>query len=78
MVEEDFELDDVLAAIMTAEVLEDYPAHRRGPCCLLSGKAKDGRPLHVVCATGGSILVIITVYEPRPPKWIAPNRRRTR
>ena len=75
MVEEDISLDCVIEALSTAEVLENYPEHRRGACCLALGYTRGNRPLHVVCATGQPVLIIITVYEPKPPKWITPTQR---
>ncbi len=54
---------------------ENYPQHRRGPCCLVCGFTEGGRPLHAVCTTGGEVLILITVYEPKPPKWVTPFRR---
>ena len=76
MVEEDVILDEVLKAIATGQILENYPEHRRGACCLLNGLTEDGRPLHVVCTTARPTLIIITVYEPKPPKWVTPTQRR--
>ena len=76
MVEENITLDEVLEAIATGQILENYPKHRRGACCLLNGFTRQGRPLHIICATTRPVLIIITVYEPRPPKWITPTRRR--
>jgi hypothetical protein len=76
MVEEDITLEEVLQAIATAHVLENYPEHRRGPCCLLNGLTRHARPLHIVCTTAQPALIIITVYEPRPPKWVMPTQRR--
>ncbi len=76
MVEDDATLDDVLEAISKGKILENYPAHRRGACCLINGLAKDERPLHIVCTTERSVLIIITVYRPKPPKWITPIQRR--
>jgi Domain of unknown function (DUF4258) len=76
MVEDRVDLDDVLAAVRSGELLEDYPAHRRGPCCLLCGYTGKGRPLHVVCTTAQPLLIVVfTVYEPKPPKWISPQQR---
>jgi len=75
MAEENITLDEVLEAMASAEVLEDYPQHRRGPCCLIIGYTRKHRPLHVVCATARPVLVIITVYEPRAPKWVTPTER---
>lgn len=76
MVEEDFGRRDVLQAIASGQVLEDYPEHQRGACCLLYGMTDDGRHTHIVCTTAQPVLIIITVYEPLPPKWITPTERR--
>jgi hypothetical protein len=76
MVEENITLDEVLQAIAAAQILENYPEHRRGACCLLNGLTHNGRFLHVVCTTAQPVLIIITVYEPRPPKWVTPTQRR--
>jgi hypothetical protein len=76
MAEEAVLLEDVLHAIAHGQVLENYPGHRRGSCCLLHGRDETGRDLHIVCTTTGSRLIIITVYRPRPPKWTSPTQRR--
>lgn len=76
MAEENITLDEVLEAIATGQILGNYPEHRRGACCLLNGAAKSGRSLHIVCTTARPVLIIITVYEAKPPKWITPTQRR--
>ncbi len=73
---EEITLDEVLATIANGQILEKYAEHRRGPCCLLYGRTYKGRPLHVVCTTAQPLLIIITVYEPLPPKWVSPTQRR--
>ena len=75
MVEEDIALDEVLQVIATGQILENYPEHRRGACCLLNGMTRQSRPLHIVCTTAQPVLIIITVYEPKPPKWVTPTQR---
>ena len=79
MVEEDIALDEVLEAVQSGQILEDYPQHRRGPCCLIAGVTRAGRPIHVVCTTAQPVLIIITVYKtvykPRPPKWVTATQR---
>jgi hypothetical protein len=77
-IEEGITLTEILEALQTATLIEDYPEHRRGPCCLLGGTTGAGRPIHVVCTTALELLVIITVYEPKEPKWITPTERRRR
>ncbi len=76
MVEEDITLDEVIEAIDKGQILENYPKHRRGACCLLNGLTQKGRPLHIVCTTARRVLIIITVYEAKPPKWVTPIQRR--
>ena len=76
MVEEGIGLEEVAEALRRGEILEHYPEHRRGACCLVSGATNLGRPLHVVCTTSQPLLILITVYEPRPPKWVTPRERR--
>ncbi len=76
MAAEQITLDEVIAAIADGQILEDYPEHQRGACCLLYGCTHQGRPLHIVCTTTQPLLVIITVYVPLPPKWVSATRRR--
>jgi len=76
MVAESILIDEVLETIASAQIVEDYPDHKRGPCCLLAGATRTGRSLHVVCTTECPVLIIITAYEPVPPKWETPIRRR--
>lgn len=68
-------LAEVREAIAIGQIIENYPDHRRGACCLLCGLSTQGRFLHVVCTTSLPLLVIITVYVPTPPKWISPTER---
>ena len=75
MVEEEIKIAEVLQAVANSAGLEYYPEHRRGACCLLNGYTHQGRPLHIVCTTDQPVLIVITVYEPKTPKWISPTQR---
>ena len=57
MAEENITLDEALQAIATAQILENYPEHKRGPCCLLNGVTDNERPVHVVCTTDSTASV---------------------
>lgn len=76
MVEQGISLSETIEAATEADMLEHYPEHRRGPCCLLNGVTNGGRPLHLVCTTVQPMLIIITVYEPSPPKWTTTTQRK--
>jgi hypothetical protein len=75
MVEEDISYDQVREVISLPRILENYPEHKRGPCCLICGRTSSGRFIHVVCTTSLEVAIIITVYEPKPPKWGTPFER---
>lgn len=76
MDDEDITLDEVIEAIIEGQILEDYPEHKRGSCCLVYGRTKKAVPLHIVCTTTQPKLIIITVYKPTLPKWVSPTKRR--
>ena len=69
------ELDDLIEALGTGVILEDYPDDPRGHSCLVFGKT-GGKDIHVVCGRRYDRLAIITVYVPKPPQWPAPDTRR--
>ena len=75
MIDENIKIVDIYQAIQTGRILENYPEHQRGACCLLNGKDEQGRDVHIVCTTSRDILIIITAYLPLPPKWITPTQR---
>jgi len=60
-------LDEVIECIMTGEIIEEYPDDSRGPSCLIHGKTKDGRHLHVCCSMNLPVW-FITTYEPGSDK----------
>lgn len=73
---EDISISDLETAISNGEILEDYPNDPRGPSCLILGYSKN-RPIHIVCGYLPREWVrIITVYLPKPPKWINERTRR--
>lgn len=67
--------DEIVEALLAAGILENYPAYFKGPCALLNGSTRAGRPLHIVCSTTLPEVVLISVYEPTPPKWTTPTER---
>ncbi|MBF0508880.1 MAG: DUF4258 domain-containing protein [Deltaproteobacteria bacterium] len=76
MVNEDVTVQELLSALTGCSVVEEYPDHQRGACYLVCGQASTGRYLHTVCTTDQPLLIVITVYEPKPPKWPTPFSRR--
>ncbi|MDW8464625.1 MAG: DUF4258 domain-containing protein [Chloroherpetonaceae bacterium] len=75
---ENFTFEDIESGLMTGEIIEDYPHHQRGACCLINGRTPSGRPIHIVCTTHNTPTIVITVYEPKPPKFETPTKRSKR
>lgn len=61
-------------ALLSGEILEKYPGTGRGESCLIVGFAK-GQPIPVARGWRGRKIAVITVYIPRPPKFIDPWTR---
>ncbi len=69
---------EVRQALQSGEIIEEYPEDRPYPSCLVYGRTRQGRPLHIVCAPvpEEETLIVITVYEPNPKRWVNFRQRR--
>jgi hypothetical protein len=56
-------------AVMTGEIIEDYPNDFPTPSCLILGTTSSGVPLHIVIASNGESAKIVTAYYPDEDKW---------
>ena len=61
--------DDIIPAILSGEIIEEYPNDRPYKSYLILGTTADNRFLHIVCAIGEDILWIITEYFPNTDEW---------
>ena len=60
---------DIRAAVMNGEVIEDYPDDFPFPSCLILGCTDDDKAIHVCMSNEGSGAKIITAYVPSAEKW---------
>lgn len=72
--DENIDIAEIRQAILDGEILEEYADTGRGASCLIVGIANE-RPIHVVCGWRRDQAVVITVYIPKPPKFIDPWTR---
>jgi hypothetical protein len=75
MVDENISYDEIKEVLLDAVIVENYPLHKRGACCLACRATSKQRFIHVVCTTSQDIIIVITAYEPKPPKWSTPFER---
>mgnify|MGYP003394940251 CR=1 FL=1 len=66
---------EIEQAILKGEIIEDYPSDKYGPSCLIYGKTRQGKVLHIQIAFL-PIISIVTVYDPNPAEWIDNKIRR--
>ena len=66
---------EVEEALKRGIILEQYTDTGRGESCLVAGFTQSGKPIHIVCGKRNHGLVIVTVYIPRPPKFLNPFQR---
>jgi hypothetical protein len=71
-------LDDIEAACLAGECIEDYPTDSRGPSCLVRGQRADGSVLHALWGFDAPSrqAILITVYLPDPQRWTDDFRKR--
>ena len=68
---------EIEEVIRSGEIIEEYPQHHYGRCCLILGHTSVGKALHVVCSCR-TVVDIITVYEPDASEWEPDLRTRKR
>lgn len=78
MFEREISDDDVEYQLKNGEIIERYDEDYPLPSLLLNGFSKNKRPLHLVVAINRDEkrLIIVTVYEPKPLKWLDNFSRR--
>ena len=78
LVQRNISMEDVQNAIMSGEIIEDYPNDYPFPSCLIFGYNRNNNVIHVVCAPNdeGTELWLITAYIPEKEKWMSDLRTR--
>jgi Domain of unknown function (DUF4258) len=70
-IKRDITVPQVRQAMLTGEIIEDYPDDKYGPSLLIFGRTETDRPLHIQCSYPSRDLIkIVTLYEPDPARWV--------
>jgi hypothetical protein len=75
MIKRSINRSEVEQAILSGEIIEEYPEDKYSPSCLIYGKTEKGRNLHVQVSLPPRV-VVITTYESDPREWIDYKIRR--
>ena len=73
--EREINREEIEECILNGEVIEHYQEDKYSPSCLIYGKTKLSKHLHIQLSLT-PIIWIITVYEPNPEEWIDSKTRR--
>jgi hypothetical protein len=69
---DDIVVEDILAGLDSAALVEDYPEFPKGPCVLVLEFDSAEKPIHVVWGIPrghSSPAVVVTAYRPDPARW---------
>jgi hypothetical protein len=66
---------EIEEAVINGEIIEEYPDDKYSPSCLIYGRTKTEKDLHVQLSLPPSIIVI-TTYDSDPEEWINCKIRR--
>lgn len=69
---------EVRKVIEEGEIIEDYPEDSRGRSCLVLGRGREGRAIHIVCTPKDEYLAVITAYIPKEDQWSEDFRTRVK
>lgn len=75
MIKRSIDRIEIEEAVLSGEIIEEYPNDKYSPSCLIYGKTKSDRNLHVQISLPPSA-VIITAYDPDESEWINYRVRR--
>ena len=62
-------ISDVKKAINNGRIIEYYYDDYPYPSCLITGKSKNNKIIHVVCGMNNNLVYMITAYYPDCEKW---------
>ncbi|MEZ4670380.1 MAG: DUF4258 domain-containing protein [Anaerolineae bacterium] len=66
---------EIEEVVLSGIVIEDYPADKYGPSCLIMGQTLAGRILHIQ-VTYPPAIKVVTLYEPSLTEWEADLKTR--
>lgn len=69
LIQRSISTEDVESALLSGEIIEEYPQDYPYPSYLVLGLRVSGEYIHVVCGLSPTELWIITTYVPDKSEW---------
>lgn len=67
--ERNININDIINAINTGEIIKQYPDDKPLPSCLILGFSVNSCYIHVVVSCNTNFIYLITAYFPDPDIW---------
>ncbi|MBI5204852.1 MAG: DUF4258 domain-containing protein [Nitrospirae bacterium] len=77
MIKRTIDRTEIEEAVLSGEIIEKYPDDKYSPSCLIYGRSKAGRHLHMQLSLPPTV-VVITAYDPDETEWIDYRVRRAK
>lgn len=74
--ERNINVDDVISAINTGEIVKQYPDDKPLASCLILGFSVKAEHVHIVVSCDDEFIYLITAYFPNPEMWESDFRTR--
>ena len=72
LAEDKIKLNDIIWSVSSAEIIQEYPDYKKGPCILVLQYDNGNQPIHVVWGiplNQETPAVLVTAYRPDPKIW---------
>lgn len=77
MIKRSIDRIEIEETVLLGEIIEEYPDDKYSPSCLVYGRSKSGKHLHVQLSLPPTVIVI-TAYEPDETEWTDYRVRRNK
>lgn len=67
--ERKIKVDDILNCIETGEIIKQYEDDKPLPSCLVLGRSRENKQLHIVVSMDEEFIYLITAYYPDLKRW---------
>ncbi len=71
-------LSDIISAVESGDIIEQYEDDFPMPSCLILGKDALGRAIHIVVSKDEFVIYVITAYIPCMERWSSDCKYRKR
>lgn len=69
LIERGIVINDVVSCIASGEIIKQYEDDKPLPSCLVLGRSRENKQLHIVVSMDEEFIYLITAYYPDLKRW---------